>query len=258
MKTRRRQGKNAGGPLSARTVRYVHTILSKALSDAQTKNLVACNVAHAATPPAASAARAPEFDIWTPEQLRTFLASVKDHHHGAMFGVFGMTGVRRSEACGLRWRDTDLEAGIITIRQRVALIGTEARVGPVKSRRSRRTIDRNPTTTKALKAHRTTQLGHRALIGTGYTDSDLVFAMPDGHPWNPESISQAFERAEARADLPRIRLHDLRHSHATHLLAAGANPKVVSERLGHASVTFTTRDERTGVIGARPMPSIPM
>jgi len=76
-------------------------------------------------------------------------------------------------------------------------------------------------------------------MGAGYTHRDLVFAAPDGEPWNPDSIGLAFARAVARTDLPRIRLHDLRHSHATHLLTAGQNPKLVSDRLGHATVGFT-------------------
>ena len=76
-------------------------------------------------------------------------------------------------------------------------------------------------------------------MGAGYDDSDVVFAMPDGRPWNPDSISQAIARLVAASPLPRIRLHDLRHTHATHLLAAGVNPKIVSERLGHTSVAFT-------------------
>lgn len=76
-------------------------------------------------------------------------------------------------------------------------------------------------------------------MGAGYDDQDAVFAMPDGQPWNPETISQAFDRLVRASELPRIRLHDLRHTHASHLLAAGVNVKVASERLGHASVAFT-------------------
>jgi len=77
------------------------------------------------------------------------------------------------------------------------------------------------------------------LMGAGYDDQDVLFAMPDGRPWNPEIISQAFVRLVEASGLPRVRLHDLRHTHASHLLAAGVNAKVVSERLGHASVSFT-------------------
>ncbi len=78
------------------------------------------------------------------------------------------------------------------------------------------------------------------LIGAGWVDHGLVFAMHCGRPWHPDVITQAFDRFVRRsAAVPRCRLHDLRHSHATHLLKAGVNVKVVSERLGHASASFT-------------------
>ena len=76
-------------------------------------------------------------------------------------------------------------------------------------------------------------------MGAGYTDRDIVFAQPDGAPWNPDAVSAAFARAVAKTDLPRIRFHDLRHGHATYLLASGAHAGLVSERLGHATVAFT-------------------
>ncbi len=77
------------------------------------------------------------------------------------------------------------------------------------------------------------------VMGAGWADLDLVFAQPTGEPWKPDTISQAFDRQVAASELPRIRFHDLRHTHASHLLASGVNVKVVSERLGHASVAFT-------------------
>ena len=79
----------------------------------------------------------------------------------------------------------------------------------------------------------------RLLVGAGYQDHDLVFARPDGTPTNPDLFSQSFDRFVARSALPRIRLHDLRHTHASILLKAGVPVKVVSERLGHASPAFT-------------------
>jgi integrase len=111
--------------------------------------------------------------------------------------------------------------------------------GDVKTSRSRRSIDLDGATVAALRRHRARQREHRVLIGAGWAESGLVFVMADGHPLNPASLSQAFDRAVGRSRLPRIRFHDLRHTHATHLLASGVNIKVVSERLGHASVSFT-------------------
>ena len=90
-----------------------------------------------------------------------------------------------------------------------------------------------------LRAQRKHQLEERLLGGPEWVDSGLVFTMPDGRGWHPDVITRAFARLVERSGLPRIRLHDLRHSHATHLLAAGTNVRVTSERLGHASVAFT-------------------
>lgn len=141
--------------------------------------------------------------------------------------------------CGLRWADLDLDGERLTVRHTITTVDHKPVEGGVKTPRSRRAIDLDAGTVTALRTQRKAQLEQRMLMGSGYTDRGLVFAMPDGAAWNPDTIGQAFERAVDRSGLRRIVLHGLRHSHATHLLAAGVNPKVVSERLGHASVSFT-------------------
>ena len=108
----------------------------------------------------------------------------------------------------------------------------------LKTPTSRRTIDLDPHTVTQLRLHRRRQLEDRMATGRRHKNG-YVFAKPDGSPIHPDLISQTFERLLAKIDLPRIRLHDLRHTHATILLQQGINPKVVSERLGHASVSFT-------------------
>lgn len=232
-------GKRDGKGLSLRTVRYVHSIVGKALSDAERKGLVNRNVARLASPPATSATRAPEMTAWTPNELRTFLDSVTDHHHGTLFRVAAMTGLRRAEVCGLRWADVDLDGGVLRVRQTITTVDHVPTVGDTKTARSRRTLDLDAQTVTALRAHRQAQLEQRMLMGAGWTDHGLVFAMPDGSTWNPDVITRGFDRLVRASTLPRIRLHDLRHTHASHLLAAGVNVKVVSDRLGHASVSFT-------------------
>jgi integrase len=111
--------------------------------------------------------------------------------------------------------------------------------GDVKTKRSRRVLDVDPTTMAVVKRWRKQQREYRLLMGAGWRDTGLVFTDPTGVGWHPDTVSQAFDRLVTSSPLPRIRLHDLRHSHATHLLAAGVNVKVISERLGHASVSFT-------------------
>lgn len=233
----RREGKASGGGLSLRTVRYVHSLMHTALASAERKGLVQRNVARLASPPSASSARAPEMTVWTPAELRAFLDGVADHHHGPLFRLTAMTGMRRGEVCGVRWSDVD-DANL-TVRHTVTTVDNKRVEGVPKTSRSRRTIDLDPRTVEVLRSQRTAQLEQRLLMGAGWTDTGAVFAMPDGQLWHPDVISRAFDRAVARSGLPRIRFHDLRHTHATHLLAAGTNVKVVSDRLGHASTSFT-------------------
>ena len=227
------------GALSKSTIRKAHVLIGKALGDAERKGLVQRNVARVSSPPSASSARAPEMKVWTPEQLRTFLDFVATDSHGSMLRLAALTGLRRAELCGLRWQDVDLDSPRLVVRQAITTVDHEPTVGDVKSTRSRRVIDLDPATVNVLRAQRIHQLEERLSGGRDWVDSALVFTMPDGRGWHPDVITRAFARLVERSGLPRIRLHDLRHSHATHLLAAGTNIRVTSERLGHASVAFT-------------------
>jgi integrase len=111
--------------------------------------------------------------------------------------------------------------------------------GEPKTARGRRTIALDPATVAALRQHRKRQAEERLLAGPQYADSGLAFTMPDGAPIHPNRFSLWFRRRARAAGLPAIRLHDMRHSYATAGLAAGVPPKVMSERLGHATVAFT-------------------
>ncbi len=228
------------GPLSKSTIRKVHVLIGKALGDAERKGVVQRNVARVASPPSARSAKAPEMTCWTPEQLRTFLDFVAaDSHHAPMIRLAAMTGLRRAELCGLRWQDVDLDNARLTVRQAITTVDHEPALGDVKSTRSRRVIDLDAATVSVLRAQRTHQLEERLRAGPNWVDTGLVFTMPNGRGWHPDVMTRAFARLVKRSGLPRIRLHDLRHTHATHLLAAGTNVRVTSERLGHASVAFT-------------------
>ena len=97
-----------------------------------------------------------------------------------------------------------------------------------KTDRGKRTIDVDPATVAILRSHRARQSEHRLLVGAGYLDNGLVFALPDGEPLDPESLAKVFDRRVARSRLPRIRFHDLRHTHVAHLIAAGEQPLLIA------------------------------
>lgn len=227
--------------LAMSTVRKVHAVLSSALNSAERKGVISRNVARVASPPAASAAKAPEMKYWTPREMRAFIDSIDGHHHYPLIRLAAMSGMRRAELCGLRWTDVDLDAGTISVKHSITAVHSKIVAGDVKTKRSRRVLDIDAATMVVLSRWRRRQLESRMLMGAGWRDTGLVFTDPTGAGWHPNTVTQAFDRlVSAKDDLvPRIRFHDLRHSHATHLLAAGVNVKVVSERLGHASVAFT-------------------
>lgn len=135
--------------------------------------------------------------------------------------------------------DIDVDNRRLAVRQTVLSVGYEITFGTPKTARGRRTIALDTTTLRALAGHRTRQAEEKRQLGPGYRDHGLVFARDDGNPVHPDFFSQSFDRAVVRLGLPRIRLHDLRHTHATLGLSAGIPAKVMSERLGHSTVAFT-------------------
>ena len=232
------EGRRDGRGLSPRTVRYCHAILRKALSDAVRWNRIARNVADSADPPSASTSKATEMRTWSADELRTFLASVRDDRFYALWLLAATTGMRRGEIAGLRWSDVDLGAARLSVRRALVVVAYRVEWSEPKTDRGRRSIALDPATVQALREHRLRQLEEGFLLGTT-EPHDLVFAREDGSHPHPERISKAFEQHVRRSDLPRIRFHDLRHTHATLALQAGVHPKVVSDRLGHADIALT-------------------
>jgi integrase len=175
---------------------------------------------------------------WSAEQLKVFLkATTNDRLHG-LWHLLALTGMRRGEALGLRWADVDLEAGRIAVRRALVPVGRGVIVSEPKTARGKRSIALDPETVEVLKAQAARQLEEQQRSKT-WTDTGLVFTREDGEALHPEVASRCFRQAVKRTMLPEIRLHDLRHSHATLALRAGIHPKVVSERLGHATVAIT-------------------
>ncbi len=234
--------------LSPKSVRHVHAVLHRALSDAVEWRYITHNPAESRKTKPPKPRRKADMKVWTAEELQTFLSSQTEDRLYPLWRFMAMTGVRRGEALGLEWGELDLNNGVVTIARSRTIYGTAA----PKTERGRRSIDLDTETVAVLKTWRKRQLEERMLWGTCWTDTGLVFTREDGRGYHPDGVTGMFERLQreyntkadkegARPDdlLPRLRLHDLRHTHATLLLAAGVNPRLVSERLGHASVGFT-------------------
>ena len=226
-----------GGGLSAKSVRNVHATLQSALSDAARKGTVVRNVADTADPPSISRSGR-SISVWTGDQLRRFLDAMADHELYPLYLLAATTGMRRGELAGLPWSNVDLDAARLTVNQQIVSVQYKLIESDLKTPTSRRSIDVDPRTVAELRRHRRRQLEERMATGQR-GDDGYVFAKPGGSPIHPDLISQTFEHAVAKLDIPRIRLHDLRHTHATILLQQNVHPKVVSERLGHSSVAFT-------------------
>ena len=234
------------GGLSPRSVRYVHTVVHKALSDAVKKGTLTRNVADVASPPSAKSTKPPEQSWWTPEELKRFLDLTADEPLGPLFHVAALTGMRRGEVCGLRWSDVHLDEARIEVRQQLLVVRGAPIGGLVFSERTktdygRRRIDLDPTTVAVLRAHERRQKEQRLLVGAGWRNAgrDLCFTEADGSPVDPESVAKVFARRVARFGLPPLRFHDLQHSHVAHLIASDAPLLAISKRLGHSSVSFT-------------------
>jgi integrase len=157
----------------------------------------------------------------------------------ALWRTTAMTGLRRSEVCGLQWRDVDLEGGSLSVRRAVVMVRGRPHPKEPKTARSRRRVDLDGGTVSSLKDWRRRQLEDRLRAGEAWRVDDWVFTNELGEPVNPEWVGKRFRRLIAGTDLPTITMRQLRHSHATALLRAGVHPKVVQERLGHASIGVT-------------------
>jgi integrase len=237
-----RKDHREGEGLSARTVRYLHTIIHGVLGHAVKDGLLLRNPADAATPPTAREAKAPDMHPWDASQLAAFLGWAEGAAQNyPLWHTLAMTGMRRGEALALRWRDVDLEAATISIRRSAGMVrnageGAEVREGYTKSGKPR-VVDLDDDAAAVLRSHRKAR-GSMAL--QLITPDSLVFGDLEGAHRNPEHVSRQFTRdVERCGQVPAIRLHDLRHSHATLLLLAREPVHVVSQRLGHASPMVT-------------------
>jgi integrase len=228
--------RDGSGGLSAQTVVHHHRLLRTALQQAVKWQLLARNPADAVEPPRPRHKEVRALDEGETAKLLN-AAKGKRLYMPVLLAV--TTGLRRGEILGLKWSDIDLQDGTLAVRRSLEQTSVKIAFKEPKSARSRRMVDLPQLTADALKWHRSDQARERLRAGAAYQELNLVCCMADGSLWQPTSLTHSFVALVHGIKLPRIRFHDLRHSHATHLLHQGVHPKVVSERLGHSTVGIT-------------------
>lgn len=231
-------GGRGGRPLAPRTVAYAHAVLHRCLVDAVRLEVIPSHPLRAVTVPTrptGDGAPTP-LRVWDASQVRTFLAAVADHPLADVWTLALTTGLRRGELCGLRHGDVDLDAATLTVATSIAEVdGKLLRKAPKTGRQRRLSLD--PVATAVLTRRRAAAEDDDPPVGP-VAQRPLVPGS-DGGPLRPTHLTDQWRRLVPTLDLPPIRLHDLRHTHATLLLSAGVPVKVVAERLGHAKVAMT-------------------
>ena len=222
--------------LAPKTVRNIHAMIHRALTDAVAWKYMNDNPASNVKPPKRPRTRR---KVWKQEQIQTFLMSIQHDRYSALFLLELTTGIRRGQICGLKWSAVDLDNGEITVHDNRVVVNGHARDKEGgKTKNADQTISIDRATVSALRRWREIQNREREFFGSDYHPGDYVFTREGGSPPHPDTIRQRFDRLAAAAGLTRITFHDLRHSYATAALRAGLNPKVISERIGHADVAF--------------------
>ena len=212
-------------------------MLHRALKDAMRWGYAARNVADRRRPAEGTLSRTAGVDARAARAPSS--ATSRDDRLYALWLLVATTGMRRGELAGLRWVDIDLAAARVSPRRPRVVVDHAVVESDAKNRQGPAVTGAGPGHARRATAHQARQAEEKAVIGAGYRDSGLVFTMPDGSPIHPQRISAWFQQHTRAAGLPRIRLHDVRHSYATAALAAGVPPKVISQRLGHATIAIT-------------------
>ncbi|MBO1269595.1 tyrosine-type recombinase/integrase [Arthrobacter cavernae] len=228
------------------TIKRIHATLSSALTDAVQDGLLAENVA--------AGARLPKVDkkkiqVWEPSDAGRFLDAATEHRMGALFEVAILSGMRRGELCGLRWQDVDLPNRRMVVRVQLVQVGNKVVEGTIKTDAGQdRVVALSDRAVAALIAWQFQQEQERHAWADAYTESGRVFTYEDGRQLRPGYVSKLFELMVAKLGLPMMRLHDLRHLHASLMLASGQDLAIVSKSMGHSNSQIT-RDLYAHMVG---------
>lgn len=226
--------------LAAGTRNVVRAVLSRAFADAVDDELIPLDPTVRKAGRGESGRAAPKrFTVWSSDELHALLDTSADERLAALWRLAVASGARRGELLGATWLGFSATAGSLEIAQQVVPTRGGITIAPCKTKGSHRTIRLDDDTVEALEAHRERQLLEREAAGEVYVDRDLIFADELGNPISPQRLTQWFGALRKSAGIRPGRLHDVRHSHATHLLTAGIPVHIVAARLGHSSPVVT-------------------
>jgi integrase len=227
-------------PMGVATSRRVFATLRVALNKAMRQGLIASNPCALVELESETDHRTPA-TVWTPAEVRQFLDAAREQRLYAMYVVVITCGLRRGEVIGLRWDDVDLDNALLVVHRSVIQLGGHVLEGSPKTKRSTRVVPLDAGTVKALQSHRRRQAQERLALDEEWGNLvSRVFTRRDGSGLVPEHVSRQFKALAARAGVPVIRFHDLRHTSASLALTGGVPMRVVSERLGHSTIAITS------------------
>lgn len=229
-------GRCCGRHPSVRQLQFVHAVLRNALGHAERLELVNRNVARLVR------VKTPEYSVGKGlpvEQARALLTAAEGTRFHSLYVVAATLGLRRGELLGLRWRDIDMDDSTLHVRQTVQRVGGKLVVEGTKTRASEAVIPLPKITRTAILARRRAWADERKAAGECWHDHDLVFCTQVGTPVEPRALNRDFDKLRVRAGLPHVRLHDLRHTVVSLLLALGTPPHVVQAIARHADIDVT-------------------
>jgi integrase len=222
--------------LAPQTIKHLHKVLNDGMETACKWGMINKNVVKLVKPPSVPRG---EMKVWTEGQLVQFLDLVKPIRYYIYFMLAATTGMRRGEVLGLRWEDIDLDEAKLTVRRSLSRGYQGYIIQEPKTTAGIRTVALPKQTVVALRQHKVQQAKEKLAAGPDYEDAGFVAMTMFGTLMKPQQLEEAWYKALVQSGLPKIRFHDLRHTHASLLLRRGVHVKIVSERLGHSNITIT-------------------